>query len=333
MKPDVKPDTLPKAQIDEYVKVLKNVKKEIAKLVIGQERIIDGLIRGLLCNAHVLVEGIPGIAKTTTIRALALASGCEFSRIQFTVDLLPTDIIGLTAYDPKMGFYVVKGPIFANFVLADEINRSPPKTQSAMLESMQERQVTIGKTTNDMLKPFFVMATENPIESEGTFPLPEAQLDRFLFKLFMDYPTKKEEFKLVDSNITIRDMSAYQITAATTPGQIIEMQEAVKKVYTDDAIKDYIVDIVDSTRHPKEYGIKGEEYIAWGASPRASIGLFIASKAMAMASGRDYVSPQDVKDVAPDVLNHRMLLNYEGVAEGVKTTDIIADILKKVKTR
>jgi len=316
--------------IDNYVSDIQKIKDEVEKLVIGQRGTVDALIRGFLCDGHILVEGIPGIAKTVLIRALAMASGCQFSRIQFTVDLLPTDIVGVTSYDPHKGFYVMKGPIFANFVLADEINRSPPKTQSAMLEAMQEKIVTIGKQEFPLMLPFFVMATQNPIERGGVFPLPEAQLDRFLFKLFMGYPKFKDELKILDKNITIHKMEDFDIKPATNPQKIIEMQEATHKVYMDEAIRDYLVKIVDASRNPGNYGVKTGKYIGFGGSPRASIGLFIGAKSSALMHGRNFATPQDVKDVAMDVMNHRVMVNYDGRAEGVESKDIIEEILKKV---
>ncbi len=326
----MEPAKLPQKVVDDYVADIQKIKDEVAKLVIGQEKTVDALIRGLLCDGHVLVEGIPGIAKTVTIRTLAIASGCKFNRIQFTVDLLPTDIIGVTSYDPHKGFYVVKGPIFANFVLADEINRSPPKTQSAMLEGMQEKIVTIGKQDFPLMKPFFVMATQNPIERGGVFPLPEAQLDRFLFKLYMGYPKFEDELDILDRNITIHKISDYDIRPATNPQKLIEMQAATHRIYVDDAIKEYIVKLVDASRRPNSYGIKTGKYIAWGGSPRASIGLFIGAKASALMHGRNFATPQDVKDVALDVMNHRVMVNYDGRAEGITSRNIIEEILKKV---
>jgi MoxR-like ATPase len=276
------------------------------------------------------VEGIPGIAKTSTIRALSMAAGCQFSRIQFTVDLLPTDILGLTSYDRTAGFYAIKGPIFSNFILADEINRSPPKTQSAMLEAMQERQVTIGKESLEIPRPFFVMATQNPVEQEGTFPLPEAQLDRFVFKLFMDYPKIEEEFLLLGKNLTTKSISSFGIKPVTKPSKLVEMQDAMENVFLDDKIKLFVVRIIDATRHPDKYGIRLGKYVEWGSSPRGSIGLLTSAKAHALMQGRSFVSPQDVKDMAFNVLNHRILLNYEGQAEEISTHAIIDEILKKV---
>ncbi len=318
---------LDKKEIKKYNLLLKRLKKEIAKIIVGQEEITDSLIRAILANGHVLVEGVPGIAKTLLIRALAKATGCTFSRIQFTIDLLPTDIVGITAYDPKKGFTTHKGPIFSNFILADEINRSSPKTQSAMLEAMQEKQVTIGKKTYPLQEPFFVMATMNPIESEGVYPLPEAQIDRFLFKSFMGYPTMKEEQKILNQNITLRKFEDYDIKSVISSSLILHLQEITKKVYLSKEIEEYITNIVNITRKPKN--LKLGRYIMYGGSPRASISLFIASKADALMQGKSYVTPQNIKNVAPSVLRHRILLNYEGQAENIKTDQIISEILAK----
>lgn len=312
-------------------KEMQLVQNEIGKIVIGQKNVINSLIRALLCNGHVLLEGIPGIAKTLTIRALANATGCEFKRIQFTVDLLPSDIIGLTTYDEKKGdFYTVKGPIFANFIIADEINRAPPKSQSSLLEAMQEKQATIGKTTFPLPNPFFVMATQNPIESAGTYPLPEAQVDRFLLKVNMSYPNKDEEQKVLLTNIDLKKFEDYSIKPATTPKRILEMQKLVKDVYLSKEIENYILDLVEATRNPKKYDISLGKYIEWGGSPRTSIGLFINSKADALLNGKTFVTPQNVKNVAYEVMRHRLILNYEGEAENIKTDQIISEILKKV---
>ncbi|MCD6496542.1 MAG: MoxR family ATPase [Candidatus Aenigmarchaeota archaeon] len=319
-----------KAKLPEYQKIISSIKKEIGKIVVGQEEIIDTILTGLMANGHILLKGVPGIAKTVLIRTLAAASGGQFNRIQFTVDLLPTDITGLTAYNEQKGFYVIKGPVFANFVLADEINRAPPKVQSAMLEAMAEKQVTIGKETFPMLNPFFVLATENPIETSGTYPLPEAQVDRFLFQVNMTYPKFDEEIEVIKRNIQIKSFDDYGLKAVTTPEKIVEMQETVKKVYLGPEVEKYIVQIVDSTRHPKKYGIEFGKYIEWGASPRASIYLFIASKSLAMMKGDTFVTPSHVKEVAYNVLRHRIILNYEGLGENIKTDDIISEILSKV---
>ena len=317
-------------RILEYHKVLFTVRREIKKVIVGQEGVVNGLLVGMLANGHVIVEGIPGIAKTLLLRALARSTGCKFSRVQFTVDLLPTDITGITAYTPEKGFFVVKGPIFANFVLADEINRAPPKTQSALLEAMQEKQTTIGKETFPMFYPFFVMATLNPIESSGVYPLPEAQIDRFLFKLHMGYPDKDEEQKILKQNINLRDFEDYNLKPITTPEIIVRMQEDTQKIYLSPEIEKYIIEIVQATRKPQEYGIELGKYIEWGGSPRASIGLFIAAKANALIQGKNFVTPQHVKEIAHPILRHRILLNYEGLADEIKTDSIVSEVLSKV---
>jgi MoxR-like ATPase len=319
-----------KSKIPEYRQTIRAIKAEVGKVVVGQEKPLDNMISGLLANGHILVEGVPGVAKTLLIRALSAATGGIFSRIQFTVDLLPTDITGLTAYDEKKGFYVIKGPVFANFLLADEINRAPPKVQSATLEAMAEKQVTIGKQTFPMMNPFFVLATENPIETSGTYPLPEAQVDRFLFKIRMGYPTFEEEKDVIKKNIQLKGFDEYGIKAVTTPQKIVEMQDTVKKVYLSREIEHYIVQIVDATRNPQKYGIELGKYIEWGASPRASIFLFIASKACAMIRGDTFVTPSHIKDVAHNVLRHRIILNYEGIGENIDTDKIVSEILSKV---
>jgi len=319
-----------KAKIPEYQKIVKNVKNEMAKIVVGQEKIIDTIITGLLANGHILLEGVPGIAKTVLIRTLAAATGGVFNRIQFTVDLLPTDITGLTAYNEQKGFYVIKGPVFANFVLADEINRAPPKVQSAMLESMAEKQVTIGKETFPMMNPFFVLATENPIETSGTYPLPEAQVDRFIFQINMGYPTFDEEVKVIKRNIQVKGFDEYGLKAVTSPEKVVEMQNTAQKVYVGPEVERYIVQLVEATREPKKFGIEFGKYIEWGASPRASIFLYSASKANAMLKGDTFVTPSHVKDVAYNVLRHRIILNYEGLGENINTDQIVSEILSKV---
>ncbi|MDD5192216.1 MAG: MoxR family ATPase [Candidatus Nanoarchaeia archaeon] len=304
------------------------MKKEMSKVLVGQDEISDGLIRGLLCNSHVLVEGVPGIAKTLAIRALASVTGCEVKRIQFTVDMLPTDITGITNYTPEKGFEVVKGPIFANFVIADEINRAPPKTQSALMEAMQEKQVTIGKENFQLTLPFFVMATENPIENAGVYPLPEAQVDRFLFKLMMDYPKLEEEKQVLETNMTLRKFEEFDLKPVTSPKEIIKMQDIARRVYLDDNIKNYILAIVRKTR---QRDFPNAEYLSYGCSPRASIGLFIASKARALMQGRNYVLPEDVKHVVFDVMRHRLILSYKASIQKISPDDIIKDILNLVK--
>ncbi len=326
-KPAIK---VPLSKVQHYQKVVAGMKKELTKIVVGQEFVVDAVIRGLIANGHVLVEGVPGIAKTLIVRALAEVTGCTNSRIQFTVDLLPTDIVGITAYDKVKGFYTLKGPIFTNYIIADEINRAPPKTQSALLEAMQEKQATIGKITYPMMKPFFVMATQNPIESSGTYKLPEAQIDRFLFKVLISYPNSDEERLILQTNMSLRKFEEFALQSVTTPNEIIRMQLAAKDIYLSEEIERYIVEIVMATRNPIKYDIKLGRYILYGGSPRASIGLFIAAKADALMNGKNYVIPQNVKNVAYDVMRHRILLNYEGQAEGIKTEQIIEEILEKV---
>lgn len=318
-----------KKELEKCQETLNKIKKEVSKIIIGQEKVINAFLRAILCDGHALVEGVPGIAKTTLIRALAAATGCYNKRIQFTVDLLPADIIGLTIYSKeKEKFINIKGPIFANFILADEINRAPPKTQSAMLESMQEKSATIEKVTYQLPRPFFVMATQNPLEQEGVYPLPEAQIDRFLFKILMEYPTSEEEEKILNTNISIHNFEDYKLKSVTNPKQIIEMQNLTKQIYASPEICKYIVKIVGMTRDSEKLVLG--KYVDWGGSPRASIGIYIASKATALMEGSTFVKPQHVKDVAYDVLRHRIILNYEGRAEGITSEAVIKEILSKV---
>lgn len=317
-------------QVKDYTKLFQKLRDEVGKVVVGQQDILNHMIEALLANGHVLVEGIPGIAKTTLIRTLSIVTGCEFKRIQFTPDLLPTDIIGITTYDENKGFYTLKGPIFANFVLADEINRAPPKVQSALLEGMQERQVTIGTNSYPLPKPFFVMATQNPVEQLGTYPLPEAQVDRFLYKLIMTYPSVSDEKEILHKNISLNKFEDFKLKPILSPKTIIELQQAVLKVYLDEKIEKYLIKIVDATRNPRKYHVHLGKYIHYGASPRASIGLFICAKAHALLNGKAYVTPHDVKVIAPNVLRHRVLLNYEGQAEEINSDKIVTEILDKV---
>lgn len=307
---------------------IRKIKQEVSKIIVGQEKVIDGLIRGLICNGHVLLEGVPGVAKTLAIRALGQVTGCSVKRVQFTVDLLPTDITGITSYTPGKGFEVIKGPVFANFIIADEINRSPPKTQSALLEAMQEKQVTIGKTSFELPNPFFVMATKNPLENTGVYPLPEAQADRFLFNIMMGYPTREEEISIMEENINLKRFDDFKLKAVINPKNIVDMQELVKKIYLGDHIKSYIVSIVEKTR---DRTFKLADCVAYGSSPRASIALFIASKAKAMMEGRCYVIPEDVRDVCFDVLRHRIILSYKASIKGVDSEQVIREILEEVR--
>lgn len=311
---------------------LELAKKEMSKMIVGQEQVIDGLLRGIIADGNIWVEAVPGTAKTLIVRTLARVLGGAFSRIQFTVDLLPTDIVGLTLYTKEKGFFIQKGPVFANFLLADEINRAPPKTQSALLEAMQEKQVTIGKQTLKIEPPFFVMATQNPIEQEGTYPLPEAQIDRFLFKLTIKYPELEEERQILHKNITLYDFEDFNVKPVLSNNEVLKLQKIVKNnIKLNDNIEKYIVRLSDATRNSNKYGIKLGHYISYGCSPRAAIGMFIASKAKALQDGKSVVTPEHVKAIAKDVMRHRILLNYEGQAEGIKTDDIIDEILKKVR--
>ncbi len=328
-----KQKTKPKGtNINKYQKLIAKIKAEVARVVVGQGVIVEKMILALIANGHVLVEGVPGIAKSLIVKTLAVTTGCNQSRIQFTVDLLPTDIVGLTTLAPdNKTFQVIKGPIFSNFVMADEINRAPPKTQSALLEAMAEKQVSIGKQTYRLSPPFFVMATQNPIESTGTYPLPEAQKDRFLFKLLIDYPEIEDEEKIIEQNIMHAPFESYGIKKIIGPKDIIEMQQKSMGIKHTERINKYIVELVNATRNPKNYGIVSGKYINLGASPRASINLFIAAKASAFMSGKEFVSPQDIKNVAIDVLRHRIMLGYKAQVEKVSEDDIIREILAKVR--
>ena len=318
--------------VRKYAMKLSHMKDEIGKFVIGQEYVIDSVLACMVSDGHALLEGVPGLAKTYLIMTMSdTVKSSKFKRIQFTPDLLPSDIVGVTVYDPKKGFYVEKGPIFANFVLADEINRAPPKVQSAMLEAMQERMVTIGKQTFTLPRPFLTLATENPLEQMGTYPLPEAQVDRFLFKVYVDYPTKAEELLIIDNNMDTRRAKAQRPQEILTLDDILKMQSIVREVYISEKIKRYIVEIVFATRNSEKLGIKYGKYIQWGASPRASINIARASRAWAFMNGRTYVMPDDVKDIALNVLRHRIILNYEGRAMGISTDQIVNEIMDKVE--
>ena len=303
---------------------------EMNKVIVGQKHLVENLLIGLLANGHILLEGVPGLAKTLAINTLASAVDAKFSRIQFTPDLLPADVIGTLIYSQKSEqFQIRKGPIFANFVLADEINRSPAKVQSALLEAMQERQVTIGDETFKLPEPFLVMATQNPIEQEGTYPLPEAQVDRFMLKVVVDYPKKEEERLIVRMNNSGEFPKASPILK---PEDIIRARQVVRDVYMDEKIERYIVDIVYATRTPEDYGLgKLKNLISYGASPRASISLSMASKAYAFIKRRGYVIPEDVRAVCNEVLRHRIGLTYEAEAENVTTEQIIAEIINAVE--
>jgi MoxR-like ATPase len=307
------------------------VKLEMDKVIVGQKYMVDRLLIGLLSDGHILLEGVPGLAKTLSIKTLADTVHGQFSRIQFTPDLLPADVIGTMIYSQKKDeFSVKKGPMFANFVLADEINRAPAKVQSALLEAMQERQVTIGEKTFALPKPFLVLATQNPVEQEGTYPLPEAQVDRFMLKVVLDYPKKEEEKLIIRQNVNKADMP--KANAILKPEEIIRAKEVVRKVYMDEKIENYIIDIVFATRNPKDYGLNQfEQLIDFGASPRASINLAKAAKAYAFIKRRGYVIPEDVRAICKDVMRHRIGLTYEAEAENITTEDIVTEILNKVE--
>ncbi|HYC86231.1 MAG TPA: MoxR family ATPase [Chryseosolibacter sp.] len=309
---------------------IKSVIKEVGKVVVGQEYMVNRLLVGLFTNGHILLEGVPGLAKTLTISTLAQVLHLDFQRIQFTPDLLPADLVGTMIYNQKDGkFEVKKGPIFANIILADEINRSPAKVQSALLEAMQEKTVTIGETTFKLDRPFLVMATQNPVDQEGTYPLPEAQVDRFMMKVFVNYPTKEQEMEVMRriSNMKFD----YTVNTILTKDEIFAIRDQVNRVQISESLERYIVELVYATRKPLEYKLNDlAQYIQFGASPRASINLNLASKAMAYMDGRDYVLPEDIKDIALDVMNHRILLNYEAEADNVRTPDVVKAILTKV---
>ncbi len=303
---------------------------ETSKVIVGQHQMIERLMIGLLTRGHILLEGLPGLAKTLAIKTLASAVHAQFSRIQFTPDLLPADIIGTMIYNPaKSEFTVRKGPVFANFVLADEINRAPAKVQSALLEAMQERTVTIGGETYYLEEPFLVLATQNPIEQEGTYPLPEAQVDRFMLKVKIGYPSKEEERQIIRRNLSGDQVKTLPVV---TTEEILRARQVVGMVYMDEKIEQYILDIVFATRQPQQYGLaKLQNLLQYGGSPRASINLALAAKALAFLNRRGYVIPEDVRDVCPDVLRHRIGLTYEAEAENVTSEEIISQILKKVE--
>ncbi|MBI5678478.1 MAG: MoxR family ATPase [Planctomycetes bacterium] len=303
---------------------------EVGKVIVGQKYLIERLLIGILSNGHVLLEGFPGLAKTMSVMTLAKSLQAGFQRIQFTPDLLPADLIGTLIYNPKSGdFTVRKGPIFTNIVLADEINRAPAKVQSALLEAMQEIQVTIGDQTFKLDDPFLVLATQNPIEHEGTYPLPEAQVDRFMFKLNITYPDKKEEREIMERMaLTKKDFS---VNPVISPKDILRLRALVDEIYIDDKIKDYIIDIVFASRDPKAYNLELEEFIEYGASPRATIYLTLASKAHAFIKGRGFVTPQDVKSIGMDVLRHRIIVTYEAEAEEINSEGIIQKIFDNVE--
>ncbi|QDV90665.1 ATPase family associated with various cellular activities (AAA) [Phycisphaerae bacterium RAS2] len=305
------------------------LREAMHRVIVGQEALIDHLLVGLLANGHMLLEGVPGLAKTLSVTCLARGIQTGFSRIQFTPDLLPADVIGTLIYQPQQGtFTVKKGPIFSNIILADEINRAPAKVQSALLEAMQERQVTIGDETFALPEPFLVLATQNPIEQEGTYPLPEAQVDRFMFKVTVTYPSREQERQILDRMATT--LPEWSIEPVMQPSDIIKARQTVDEIYIDDKIKDYVVSLVIATRDPSAYGLKIKHLIQYGASPRATIMLTLGAKARAFLAGRGFVTPQDVKDVAPGILRHRVIITYEAEAEEMTSDAIVKQILDHV---
>ncbi|OQX03561.1 MAG: ATPase [Desulfobacteraceae bacterium IS3] len=317
-----------KQRIEEKHHLVNSIRNEVGKAVVGQRELIDGLLIGLFCSGHILIEGVPGLAKTSAVKALAATVHADFKRIQFTPDLLPADLIGTEIYRPKTGdFTIKKGPIFHNIILADEINRAPSKVQSALLEAMQEQQVTIGETTFPLPDPFLVMATQNPIEQEGTYPLPEAQVDRFMLKLIIAYPDKTQEKEIMKR---VGFEAPSEIRQVLEPSRLNEISSLIREIYVDDKLRDYIVDIVFATRNPRAYKIDIANYIQFGASPRATIFLSLVARAYAFLQGRAYVTPQDVKIIAPDVLRHRIILTYEAEAEDISSDQIITHIFDSV---
>lgn len=336
MNPKRKREVFLANQIEELTQIvndqqprIQNVINEVQKIIVGQDYLIKRLIMGILMDGHILVEGVPGLAKTTTVKTLAQVIEAKFQRIQFTPDLLPADILGTQVYNPKtQEFYVRKGPLFNNIILADEINRAPAKVQSALLEAMQEKQITIGDTTFKLEEPFIVLATQNPIEQEGTYPLPEAQVDRFMLKLNISYPTLEEEAKIMDR---IANQNGASVEPQLKPDVILALRKLIRKLYVDPKVNDYIIRLIFATREPKKLGKGLESYIQFGASPRASIALNLAAKAHAFMQKRGYVVPQDVKTMAFDVLRHRILLTFEAEAENLTSDDILKEILDHVE--
>ena len=318
-----------KKEVEDKHLLISSVRREISKELVGQQKLVDGLLAGLLSGAHVLIEGVPGLAKTSAVKALASTVQADFKRIQFTPDLLPADLIGTEIYRPKTGDFVTRrGPLFNNIILADEINRAPSKVQSALLEAMQEKQVTIGNSTYMLPWPFLVLATQNPIEQEGTYQLPEAQVDRFMLKIIIDYPDKTQELEILKKS---EFKSPEKINPVLGPDELRLMSDIVKQIYVDDKLKEYIVDIISASRQPEKYGMDIAHYIEYGASPRATIFLAQAARVTAFLQGRAYVTPQDIKIAAFDVLRHRILLSFEAEAEDVTPDEIITALFDSVE--
>jgi MoxR-like ATPase len=331
-------DDLSEEEMEEKAKHFKEImhmmESEIQKGYIGQEEVINKILLTVAAGGNILLEGVPGLGKSLLVEQLGrVVENTEFNRIQFTPDKLPSDIVGVEAYNDDKGFYIEKGPIFANFILADEINRAPPKVQSAMLEAMQEHKVSIGDETFHLPEPFFTMATQNPVEQGGTYPLPEAQIDRFLFKIYLDYPKKKNEQKIIDMNANIMDDDDFDVQAVVTREEVNNLQAFSKQVIVRPEIKEYIVDLVDASRNPSDYGMEYADYIEWGCTPRASINLALAGRAQALYQGRHYVTPEDIRDIIEEVFVHRIMLNYEGEAQGIEVEDIIENIVNRVPVR
>jgi MoxR-like ATPase len=317
------------AKVEQEKAILDRVRVEIQKVIVGQEELIERLLVGLLCNNHILIEGVPGLAKTLSVTTLARTIQASFQRIQFTPDLLPADLIGTLIYNPRSGdFTTRKGPIFTNIILADEINRAPAKVQSALLEAMQERQVTIGDTTHALDEPFMVLATQNPIEQEGTYPLPEAQVDRFMLKLKVTYPSKEEEKKILER--MARSSTKIDVQPVISPKDILRLRQLADEIYMDEKVEDYILNIVQATRTPEKYGLDVGKLIQYGASPRATIYLAMASRAHALMQGRGYVTPQDVKSIGMDVLRHRVIVTYEAEAEEKTPENVVGAIFDSI---
>jgi MoxR-like ATPase len=317
-------------QVQVESRTLERLRSEVERVIVGQNGLIERLLVGMLCNGHVLIEGVPGLAKTLTVTTLARAMQTSFQRIQFTPDLLPADLIGTLIYNPKNGdFTVKKGPVFHQIILADEINRAPAKVQSALLEAMQERQVTIGETTFKLEEPFMVLATQNPIEQEGTYPLPEAQVDRFMLKTVVSYPSMEEEHLILKR--MARSAPQTDVDPVLSPADILRLRGLCDEIYMDEKIEEYILNLVQATRSPDKVGLKIGDLIRYGASPRATISLCMASKAHALLQGRGYVTPQDVKSMGMDVLRHRVIISYEAEAEEKTSEDLIRQIFNTVK--
>jgi len=326
MQPDI---DVVQRKVEEKSAFCRTLIETIGQVIVGQANLVDRLLIGLLADGHILLEGVPGLAKTLSVKTLATAIKATFHRLQFTPDLLPADLIGTMVYNPSSGeFTVKKGPIFANIILADEINRAPAKVQSALLEAMQERQVTISDTTHPLPAPFLVLATQNPIEQEGTYPLPEAQVDRFMLKVIVGYPDKAEERLIMDRMTGAHEPT---VSAVISTEEILESRRIVREIYIDDKVKDYIIDVVQATRRPEAYGMDINDLIAYGASPRASIYLNLAARAHAFVQGRAYVTPEDIKAIGPDVLRHRVIVTYEAEAEQITSEQVVQKIFNHVE--